>query len=186
MKEMSKAVILAKKSVTSINFERELLCRLNHPFICNICYAFQDTENLYLVIELANGGDLRYHLFRNIKFDETKVGNDAWFSLQVGYWAKNVEIDYTPIYDWMIRNGSITSNKGLDAILTHIKLLSRLNNFKEAHNLEKYRSNIFAFIPMLVRANVPIYSAVGICIKNTSTKYILKDIINVIKMNFSK
>lgn len=122
----------------------------------------------------------------NIKFDETKVGNDAWFSLQVGYWAKNVEIDYTPIYDWMIRNGSITSNKGQDAILTHIKLLSRLNNFKEAHNLEKYRSNIFAFIPMLVRANVPIYSAVGICIKNTSTKYILKDIINVIKMNFSK
>ena len=65
MKEMSKAVILAKKSVTSINFERELLCRLNHPFICNICYVFQDTENLYLVIELANGGDLRYHIINN-------------------------------------------------------------------------------------------------------------------------
>lgn len=73
MKEMSKAVILAKKSVTSINFERELLCRLNHPFICNICYAFQDTENLYLVIELSNGGDLRYHLFRNTKFDEKQT-----------------------------------------------------------------------------------------------------------------
>lgn len=73
MKEMSKAVILAKKSVTSINFERELLSRLNHPFICNICYAFQDTENLYLVIELSNGGDLRYHLFRNTKFDEKQT-----------------------------------------------------------------------------------------------------------------
>lgn len=72
---MSKAVILAKKSVTSINFERELLCRLNHPFICNICYAFQDTENLYLVIELSNGGDLRYHLFRNVKFNETQTSN---------------------------------------------------------------------------------------------------------------
>ena len=73
MKEMSKAVILAKKSVTSINFERELLCRVNHPFICNICYAFQDTENLYLVIELSNGGDLRYHLFRNVKFNEKQT-----------------------------------------------------------------------------------------------------------------
>ena len=73
MKEMSKAVILAKKSVTSINFERELLCRLNHPFICNICYAFQDTENLYLVLELSNGGDLRYHLFRNLKFNEQQT-----------------------------------------------------------------------------------------------------------------
>ena len=70
---MSKAVILAKKSVTSINFERELLCRLNHPFICNICYAFQDNENLYLVLELSNGGDLRYHLFRNLKFNEQQT-----------------------------------------------------------------------------------------------------------------
>ena len=75
MKEMSKAVILAKKSVTSINFERELLCRVNHPFICNTCYAFQDIENLYLVLELSNGGDLRYHLFRNVKFTETQTSN---------------------------------------------------------------------------------------------------------------
>ena len=73
MKEMSKAVILAKKSVTSINLERELLCRLNHPFICNICYAFQDTENLYLILELSNGGDLRYHLFRGERFNEQQT-----------------------------------------------------------------------------------------------------------------
>ena len=73
MKEMSKAIILVKKSVTSINFEKELLSRLNHPFICNICYAFQDEENLYLVIELSNGGDLRYHLFRNIQFNENQT-----------------------------------------------------------------------------------------------------------------
>ena len=73
MKEMSKSVILAKKSVTSINFEKELLSRLNHRFICNICYAFQDDENLYLVIELSNGGDLRYHLFRNIQFNESQT-----------------------------------------------------------------------------------------------------------------
>jgi serum/glucocorticoid-regulated kinase 1/serum/glucocorticoid-regulated kinase 2 len=73
MKEMSKSVILAKKSVTSINFEKELLSRLNHPFICNICYAFQDEENLYLIVELSNGGDLRYHLFRNIHFNEIQT-----------------------------------------------------------------------------------------------------------------
>ena len=73
MKEMSKSVILAKKSVTSINFEREFLSRLRHPFICNICYAFQDFENLYLVLELSNGGDLRYHLYRNITFNESQT-----------------------------------------------------------------------------------------------------------------
>lgn len=73
MKEMSKSVILAKKSVTSIIFEKELLSRLNHPFICNICYAFQDEENLYLIVELSNGGDLRYHLFKNIQFNEEQT-----------------------------------------------------------------------------------------------------------------
>lgn len=73
MKEMSKALIIAKKSVTSINFERELLCRLNHPFICNMCYAFQDSENLYLIMELSSGADLRYHMYKNKKFNEAET-----------------------------------------------------------------------------------------------------------------
>jgi len=73
MKEMSKAVILAKKSETSINYERALLSRINHSFICNISYAFQDLENLYLILELCNGGDLRYHLYKNKKFNEAET-----------------------------------------------------------------------------------------------------------------
>lgn len=152
-------------------------------------YSVKDAENrCRYKIKVPWGKFVKRDLVvkENIKFDETKVGNDAWFSLQVGYWANKVEINYTPIYDWMVRSGSITSNKGQDAILTHLKLLNRLNTFKESHNLSKYRSNIFAFIPMLIRANVSIYTAVGICIKNTSTKFILKDLINVIKMKLSK
>ena len=73
MKEMSKAVILAKQSVAAVHFEKELLSRMNHPFICNIVYAFQDSDNLYLIIELSNGGDLRYHLYRNEKFNEQQT-----------------------------------------------------------------------------------------------------------------
>jgi serine/threonine protein kinase len=33
-------------------------------------YAFQDRENLYLVMDLLSGGDLRYHICRYRKFDE--------------------------------------------------------------------------------------------------------------------
>lgn len=73
MKEMSKAVILAKRSVISVNFEKDLLIRIKHPFICNICYAFQDLENLYLVLEYSGGGDLRYQIFKNIRFDEEQT-----------------------------------------------------------------------------------------------------------------
>lgn len=31
-------------------------------FIVNMHYAFQDRENLYLVLDILTGGDLRYHI----------------------------------------------------------------------------------------------------------------------------
>lgn len=42
MKEMYKAKIIAKKSINSVMNERTLLARLRHPFLINICHAFQD------------------------------------------------------------------------------------------------------------------------------------------------
>jgi len=39
---MYKAKIIAKKSITSVMNERKLLSKLNHPFIINMTYAFQD------------------------------------------------------------------------------------------------------------------------------------------------
>lgn len=33
-------------------------------------YAFQDREQLYLVMDYLNGGDLRFHITRNHKFNE--------------------------------------------------------------------------------------------------------------------
>jgi len=35
--------------------------------------AFQDRDNLYLVMDFLNGGDLRYHLNRKIIFDERQI-----------------------------------------------------------------------------------------------------------------
>lgn len=32
--------------------------------------AFQDRDNLYLVMDLLSGGDLRYHIGKNRKFNE--------------------------------------------------------------------------------------------------------------------
>ena len=39
-------------------------------------FAFQDLENLYLVLDFQNGGDLRYHQLRNrksTKFNEEQT-----------------------------------------------------------------------------------------------------------------
>lgn len=32
--------------------------------MCNLRYAFQDDENLFMVLDLMLGGDLRFHLDR--------------------------------------------------------------------------------------------------------------------------
>lgn len=42
LKEMRKAKIIEKKSINSVMNERKLLSKLNHPFIINMSYAFQD------------------------------------------------------------------------------------------------------------------------------------------------
>lgn len=82
MKEMSKVKIVNKKSVNSVLNERRLLQSLKHPyeiikntdmiysFLINMFYAFSDYENLYLVMDLVTGGDLRYHLTQQKRFSE--------------------------------------------------------------------------------------------------------------------
>ena len=70
---MSKVKVIDKKSIKSINSERELLSKLYHPFIVNMHYAFQDNKYLYLVMDLLPGGDLRYHISIHKKFSEEQT-----------------------------------------------------------------------------------------------------------------
>ena len=70
MKEMQKTRIASKRSVHSVMNERNFLETLHNSFIVNMHFAFQDRENLYLVLDLKNGGDLRYQLSKNKKFNE--------------------------------------------------------------------------------------------------------------------
>jgi serum/glucocorticoid-regulated kinase 2 len=53
---------MTKKSVQSVMNERVLLSQFNSPFIVNMHFAFQDRDTLYLVLDLMEGGDLRYHI----------------------------------------------------------------------------------------------------------------------------
>ena len=73
LKEMSKVKIIDRKSEKSIKNEREFLSYLHHPFIVNMKYSFQDFDNLYLVMDLLKGGDLRYHINKKKKFSETQT-----------------------------------------------------------------------------------------------------------------
>lgn len=70
---MSKGKIIDKRSEKSIRYEKQLLSQINHPFIVNMNFAFQDKEKLYLVMDLLTGGDLRFHIARYRKFSEQQT-----------------------------------------------------------------------------------------------------------------
>ena len=73
LKEMSKVKIIDRRSDISIMSERNLLSTLNHPFIVNMHFAFQDFYNLYLVMDLLTGGDLRFHIAHKKVFTEDQT-----------------------------------------------------------------------------------------------------------------
>eukprot|EP01017_Pseudomicrothorax_dubius_P029719 TRINITY_DN3642_c0_g2_i1.p2 TRINITY_DN3642_c0_g2~~TRINITY_DN3642_c0_g2_i1.p2 ORF type:complete len:257 (-),score=64.07 TRINITY_DN3642_c0_g2_i1:327-1097(-) len=73
MKEMSKARVLSKRSVNSVMNERLLLSHLRHPFLVNMVCAFQDRENIYLIMDLVTGGDLRFHVSKRRLFTEEQT-----------------------------------------------------------------------------------------------------------------
>ena len=74
-KVMSKAKIIAKRSEDNINSEKNILSKINHPFIVNMHFSFQDYDNLYLIMDYLSGGDLRYHLShrKSSLFTETQT-----------------------------------------------------------------------------------------------------------------
>ena len=70
---MSKTKIIDKHSEHLILTERKLLSKIKHPFIVNMHYSFQDKDNLYLIIDFLQGGDLRYHLCKEKQFTEDQT-----------------------------------------------------------------------------------------------------------------
>jgi len=40
-------------------------------------YAYEDRDNLYLVIDLMTGGDLRYHLGKHRRFNEEQTSKSV-------------------------------------------------------------------------------------------------------------
>ena len=62
MKILSKNLIKIKKQQTHTKTERDLMVKINCPFIVNIKSAFQDESKLYIVSEFMQGGDMFFHL----------------------------------------------------------------------------------------------------------------------------
>jgi len=73
MKVLRKDTIIARKQVTHTKSEKNILMKIQHPFIVNLNYAFQTKDKLYMILDYVNGGELFFHLKKEGRFSESRV-----------------------------------------------------------------------------------------------------------------
>lgn len=73
MKVLTKNKVIKNNQIQNTNTERDLLEKVNHPFVIKLIYAFQDFNRLYIVTDFMSGGDLMYNIKKHNKFSEEKA-----------------------------------------------------------------------------------------------------------------
>uniref|UniRef100_A0A2P2KBM8 non-specific serine/threonine protein kinase n=1 Tax=Rhizophora mucronata TaxID=61149 RepID=A0A2P2KBM8_RHIMU len=70
MKVMRKDRIVEKNHVEYMKSERDILTKVDHPFIVQLNFSFQTKYRLYLVLDFINGGHLFFQLYHHGLFRE--------------------------------------------------------------------------------------------------------------------
>eukprot|EP00698_Gefionella_okellyi_P021629 TRINITY_DN7049_c0_g1_i1.p2 TRINITY_DN7049_c0_g1~~TRINITY_DN7049_c0_g1_i1.p2 ORF type:complete len:530 (-),score=109.41 TRINITY_DN7049_c0_g1_i1:2265-3854(-) len=58
IKVMAKVDMIRKNAMERCKLERDILARMDNPFVVKLHYSFQTPSHLYFVLEYANGGDV--------------------------------------------------------------------------------------------------------------------------------
>lgn len=58
MKVLKKAQVVKMKQIEHTNDERKMLSRARHPFLITLWGTWQDSRNLYMVMDFVEGGEL--------------------------------------------------------------------------------------------------------------------------------
>ncbi|KAI3666809.1 hypothetical protein L6452_41846 [Arctium lappa] len=70
MKVVRKDKIVEKNHAEYMKAERDILTKVDHPFIVQLRYSFQTKYRLYLVLDFVNGGHLFFQLYHHGLFRE--------------------------------------------------------------------------------------------------------------------
>ena len=73
MKRIKKSDIKDKQLINQIKEEQKILKELNHPFILKLNYSFQCNNNLYLISDFMQGGELHFLLSKSIQLKEKQA-----------------------------------------------------------------------------------------------------------------
>jgi serine/threonine kinase 32 len=73
MKYINKEKCISQNAIKNTILERNTLENINHPLIVNLRFAFQDDENMFMVLDLMLGGDLKFLLRKSGRMPEEWV-----------------------------------------------------------------------------------------------------------------
>lgn len=84
IKVLKKAQVVKMKQVEHTNDERRMLQRVKHPFLITLWGTFQDSKNLYMVMDFVEGGEL-FSLLRKsqVRLESWKVAGDVLMIAEV-------------------------------------------------------------------------------------------------------
>ena len=126
MKELSKLKIILRNNIKNVLNEREILSKLDHPFLIKMYFSFQDKDNLYFILDFKDYSDLRYYYYNNVRFNEEQskfIISSLILSLEYIHTNKIVHRDIKPENLLFDKNGYLN--------LTDFGIARKLENNKE-------------------------------------------------------
>ncbi|EDV42053.1 uncharacterized protein Dana_GF17785 [Drosophila ananassae] len=73
-KKLEKKRIKKRKGESMVLIEKQILQKINSPFVVNLAYAYETKDALCLVLTIMNGGDLKFHIYN--------MGGEPGFELE--------------------------------------------------------------------------------------------------------
>jgi tRNA A-37 threonylcarbamoyl transferase component Bud32 len=130
MKTLKKHELIDRKVSSNVLTEKAVLQAINHPFIVQLCYAFQSPSKLYLIMNYVGGGELFTRL------DEVKELND----MDTAFYAAEVIAAIEHLHNMNILYRDLKPENVLLDVDGHIQL----TDFGFAkHDVENERSSSF-------------------------------------------
>ena len=129
-------------NVTSLDSETFLPSNRGHHLHQMFLYAESDLDKAKLHLRYLFGEPwckiIKRDLIEkyNIKFDETKIHNDTYFSYIVGHYAKEIILNPIAYYCLTTRDGSVSLKKNNENILIRQQIFAKKQRFLQDNKIE--------------------------------------------------
>jgi serine/threonine protein kinase len=88
MKTLCKEELAKRGQLQHVDTERRIAEELRHPFIVGLCFTFQCSAKIYLVLDYMEGGELLFWLQKHQRF--SKGGAFSCFVCWAWYWKGGI------------------------------------------------------------------------------------------------